>query len=194
MSSPDSPDHSTTSQEPDDLRQRVEQALRELPLSKADIAIVAPQLVGFYLHSPHHGQYKPDSSFFDFHRNVTDVVKHFRRHGLTLEEYLRAAVKEPQLFTENPATVIANIEGVFKHFRADGVRLKDYLRAGLDRPVLFTEDPATLIANTEAVVEYFRADGPTLHGYLSATDGPLAGAIWWSRLTKQDKGRGGRGR
>jgi hypothetical protein len=48
---------------------------------------------------------------------VARMVSHFREHGLTLSDYLRAAVRQPQLFYQLPSTIQRNIEQVVTHFR-----------------------------------------------------------------------------
>ncbi len=36
--------------------------------------------------------------------NITQVVEHFKPHGLTLNQYLKAATKQPSLFYQKPET------------------------------------------------------------------------------------------
>lgn len=141
------------------MRERVEQALRELPLSEPDIAATTVHLCRFNLLFRDHLPRNSDSSFFDFRRKVTEVVTHFNGAGLTLPDYLDAAVKQPQLFCQSPATLIGNIEGAAEHFREHGLTLPNYLGAAIKQPQLFCHSPATLIDNIEGVVEHFHAHG-----------------------------------
>jgi hypothetical protein len=108
---------------------RIERALRELPLSEEQIATAAPALADDFLLRD--GKVRDDSSLFDFRRKVTAVAEHFQEHGLTLPDYLHAAVNQPQLFYQSPATLIGNIEGVVSRFEPDGLTLPAYLRAAV---------------------------------------------------------------
>src|SRR5947209_653541 len=142
------------------MRGRIEQALRELPLSEEDIAQVAPQLAeGFLLRD--RKITKPDSSFFRFRDKIHAVVDRFRQYGLTLPDYLQAALKQPSLFTRSPATVVGNIKAVAYHFREHGLTLPDYLQAALKQPCLFSQAPVTITGNIEAVAKHFREHGLT---------------------------------
>jgi hypothetical protein len=100
--------------------------------------------------------------------SVETIVSHFAAHGLTKGDYLRAAVKHPQLFVQRPQTFIANVEGVTNHFRAAGLTVADYLRAAIRHPQLFLHRPQTLIANVEGVTDHFRAAGLSVADYLRA--------------------------
>lgn len=148
------------------LLARIRQALHELPLSKAEIAVVAPKLaaglVRFHCGSP------SESPFFDIRSKVTAVCEHFAAEGLTLPEYVHAARRNPQLFVKAPASSIANVEAVAHRFQPDGLTLRSYLQAALRAPPLFAMSAATVIANIEAVVDHFAGDGLTFRQYLQA--------------------------
>jgi hypothetical protein len=100
--------------------------------------------------------------------NLEGVVDHFRERGLTMRDYLRAAVEQPSLFTLSPSTVVGNIEGVVEHFREYGLSLSEYLFAAVKKPQLFYQSPAKLQSNIEGVVDHFREHGLTLRVYLRA--------------------------
>jgi hypothetical protein len=87
------------------------------PLSEADIAAVANHLLDTNLLLEPGFQLKPDSSFFDFHHKVHAVVGHFRRDGLTLPDYLRAAVMQPSLFCQSHATIICHVNLLIDLYR-----------------------------------------------------------------------------
>lgn len=148
------------------LEASVERALRELPLSDADIAAVAPPLAAglfrFRCGS------RDDSSFFDIRGKVTAVCEHFAGEGLTLPDFVRTACRQPQLFVKAPASLIANVEAVVHHFQPHGLTLRGYLQAALKVPPLFAMSPATIIANVETVASRFAGDGLTLRQYLQA--------------------------
>jgi len=42
--------------------------------------------------------------------NIEGVARHFRKYGLTIDDYLRAAVKQPPLLHESAATVSQSCE------------------------------------------------------------------------------------
>jgi len=151
------------------MREHIEQALRALPLSEADIASVASRLQGAppLLQEPSPLRFET-TTFFDFRSKVTAMVEHFSADGLTLKDYLRAAVKKPSLFYQSPVTLQANIEGVVEHFHKDGLMLKDYLRAAIKHPPLFYQSSPTVQANIEGVARHFRKDGLLLKDYVRA--------------------------
>ena len=95
------------------------------------------------------------------------MAEHFREYGLTRHAYLRAALKQPALFLQAPATIIANLEAVAL-FRGEGLSLPEYLRAALRQPNLFIQSAATGMARIAAVAEHFREHGLTRHAYLRA--------------------------
>ena len=97
------------------------------------------------------------------------MVRHFAEHGLTLADYLRAAIKNRRLFGQVPETIQSNIESVVRHFAAEGLTLTDYLRAALQQPQLFSQTPATIQSNVETVVRHFATHGLTVGDYLHAT-------------------------
>lgn len=91
------------------MRERVEQALRELPLSEEDIAKATPALldrVRFLQQKSAGRSPQLDSPLFDYRRKVNAVVERFADNGLTLADYMRAAVQYPQLFYQAPDTVV----------------------------------------------------------------------------------------
>jgi hypothetical protein len=151
------------------LRARIEQALRELPLSEEDIAAVASGLLDSNLVVQRYAKCRLESAFFDFRGKVTAVVEHFAVHGLTLHDYMRAAVKYPALFTHKPVTVIRRIESVAAHFQEHGLTLPAYVRAAVRHPAPFYQSPATIQGNIEQVVSHFQEHGLTLKDYLKAT-------------------------
>ena len=149
------------------IQARIEQALRELSISQAHLAAVAPQIAASLLLR---GDSPPglNSSLFDFRRKVVAVVEHFTGAGLTLPVYLRAALRQPSLFYQSPATIIGNVEGVAKHFKPHGLALPAYLRAIRRQPQLFYQSPTTITSNIEGIVNHFAGHGLTLPAYLRA--------------------------
>src|SRR5262249_46606194 len=141
--------------------------LRELPLSEKEIAAVAPQLAGSLLRL-RGGRMTADSALFDFCGKVTAVVEHFAPDGLTLQDYLGAAVRQPTLLGLKPATVIRHADAVAAHFQKHGLTLPAYLRAACRQPQLFYQSPSTIQGNIEQVASHFREHGLTLKDYLRA--------------------------
>src|SRR5437773_12259063 len=88
---------------------RVGQALRELPLSESDIAAVAEHITSSFLFL-NQKLANPDSSLFCFRDKVTAVQAHFVGHGLSLPDYLGAAVK-PVPLSKSLAAFIAELSG-----------------------------------------------------------------------------------
>jgi hypothetical protein len=119
-------------------------------------------------HIPDLAARAPESGLFDFQSRVEPVLQRFSRHGLTRDDYLKAAIRHPQLFCLNPETVTSNIERVVAHFVPDDLAPKAYLQAAVKQPSLFYQRPETIIANVEGVLEHFAADGLTRSDYLRA--------------------------
>lgn len=103
-----------------------------------------------------------------FYKKSTPIIEYFAEYGLTQENYLRAAVKNNQLFYQNPEKIISNIETVQKHFKNNGLKLEDYLKAALSHPQLFFHKPSTIISNIEGVSNHFKDNGLSLDDYLKA--------------------------
>ena len=75
---------------------------------------------------------------------------------MTLRDYVRAATKESSLFSQSPATIIANIEGVPEHFHEQGLELRDYLQAAIRQPALFSQSPETIIGHVNLIIDLHR--------------------------------------
>jgi hypothetical protein len=149
------------------LEARIKRALRELPLDEGDITAVARKLCGKL------ARFRGDSiwnnpAFFDIKGKVTAISHRFARQGLTLDDYLRVARRQPQLLITSPAIVIARIERVVAHFSRYELTLPCYLHAAMKAPPLFGMSSASVIANVEAVLNRFAGDGLTPRQYLQA--------------------------
>jgi hypothetical protein len=153
---------------------RIRQELDKLPLTDAQKEAILPALLRQAAFIDTKGGRRPsgnlrtDSDLFDFARKMQAVVDHFPHGGLSVSDYLRAVLKQPQLFTQSSATIIAHIEAVTNHFRDQGLTIRDYLRAAVKHPALFVQSPPTTIANIQTVAEHFREQGLTLRDYLHA--------------------------
>jgi len=85
-----------------------------------------------------------------------------------MRDYVRDAMRHPQLLGLAPSTLIRNAEGVVDHFRPQGLTLRSYLLAVRTNLSLLTQVPATIIANVESAASHFREHGLNLHDYLRA--------------------------
>ncbi len=146
---------------------RFEQALRQLPLAEPDITVVAGKLADKFAHVRSNSLLN-SSALFDIRGKVTSVCDHFAGDGLTLDNYLCAALRRPQLFIKSPATIITNIERVAAHFSRYDLMRRRYLHAAVKTPLLFVTNPDTVIANVETVIQHFAGDGLNLRQYLQA--------------------------
>ncbi|WP_437193660.1 hypothetical protein [Planctomicrobium sp. SH527] len=109
-----------------------------------------------------------DSGFFDFASKLQEVATHFENDGLTLPQYLQAALKQPQLFHQSPATIAGNIEGLVDRFTKEGLTTRQYLQAAIKQPSLFSRTPTSVAHNIEGVAARFAAEGLTTQRYLQA--------------------------
>lgn len=87
------------------------------------------------------------STVFLYSKKINDVVLIFEKNGLTIDKYLPAALKQPQLFCQSPDTIAANINGVVAQFKDRGLTVEKYLPAALKQPPLFYQ-PHSLLWNT----------------------------------------------
>jgi hypothetical protein len=153
----------------ENFRNRVRNALRPLltddALLERTTLKIEQSLRGF---KGFKWQFSEHSTYFDCEEKVGRMVAHFAPDGLTTQAYLRAAVKRPDLFYQNPETLIHNIEGVTDHFLAHGLTRRAYLRGAVSHPQIFYQKPATLIANIEGVADHFCRDGLSCEKYLRA--------------------------
>ncbi len=116
---------STEIEPPDQLLSRIREGLDKLLLSEEQKAAVAPRLLENLRFLDSRGGKTPggylreDSSVFDFETKIRGVVERFTDDGLTTKDYLQAAVRQPQLFTQLPDTISKHIELVFDLYDKD---------------------------------------------------------------------------
>ena len=101
-------------------------------------------------------------------QSVKSVVEKFKNNGLTLEKYLSACVKQPQLFYQSPETIEKNIKTLVEKFEANGLTIDNYLSACIKWPQLFFQSSETIEKNIKALVEKFKNNGLTLEKYIPA--------------------------
>jgi hypothetical protein len=154
---------------------RIRQELDKLPLSEEQKAQAIPKILNSVLFldtytgtRTRQDELREDSSIFEFATKVQAVVERFAAEGLTTKDYLRAALRQPQLFCQKPTTIAGNIAGVVALFTDQGLTVTDYLRAAQKRPQLFGQKPATIAANIAGVVALFTDQGLTATDYLRA--------------------------
>jgi hypothetical protein len=69
------------------------------------------------------------------------MVNRFKNEGLTVKDYIKAALKTPTLFYRAPASISRNILEVADKFKNEGLTPKIYLKAALKYPALFICTP-----------------------------------------------------
>jgi hypothetical protein len=153
---------------------RIREELDKLPLPEEQKAEVAPKILKLTnvldtrAGRVDGGNLGEDSTVFDFQSKINGVVERFAAEGLTREDYLQAAVKNPSLFGMSPETVEGNIRGVVERFAAEGLTRQAYVKAAVRQPPLFYQDPETVEKNIRGVVERFAAEGLTRQDYVKA--------------------------
>lgn len=144
---------------------RIRQELGKLPLTDEEIDRVVPRIAAstrFFSHIT------PESPFFDFEKKINTVVERFSDDGLTTNNYLRAALKHPQILCMSSDKIVGNITGVVEQLADAGLNTRDYLSAAQKNPALFYQKPETIAGNMTGVVAQFATEGLTLRHYLSA--------------------------
>ena len=100
--------------------------------------------------------------------NVKGVIKRFEKHGLTIDKYLIACIKQNKLFYLFPEKVVQNVEELVMKFNEDGLTTEKYLEACIKHPQLFCQDPRTIERNIRGVAKRFEKEGLTIKRYLEA--------------------------
>lgn len=153
---------------------RIQEELNKLPLTESEKKTAISGIMNnvLFLDTGNNkrpsGNIQPDSSFFNFARKIEEVANCFEKDGLTLPKYLNAALRQPPLFYQSPATVAQNVTSVVEYFADAGLTTTQYLRAAVKQPPLFYQSPETIIRNVEGVVEFFVGNGLTAENYLQA--------------------------
>ncbi|MEM1535187.1 MAG: hypothetical protein QW199_00605 [Candidatus Pacearchaeota archaeon] len=148
-----------------DLEARIAQALRECGLGEKEIKQVAGKIKTYVEFI---GPLKADSSFWNFRSKLEKVVEAFSDEDLTYDEYLQAALEQPQLFYQSPDTIESNIRDLVRRFEPEGLTVKAYLKAALEKPQLFCQSPDTIEFNIRDLVRRFEPEGLTVKAYLQA--------------------------
>jgi hypothetical protein len=92
---------------------RIRLELEKLPLTDTQRDGVVPKLLQHVTFLDTAGgqnnfeNLRIDSALFDFARKISDVEQRFEPDGMASGDYLHAAVKQPSLFCQSPATIIA---------------------------------------------------------------------------------------
>ncbi|MEM2713626.1 MAG: hypothetical protein QXS07_00305 [Candidatus Pacearchaeota archaeon] len=148
-----------------DLEARIAQALRECGLGEKEIKQVGGQIKTYVEFID---PIKADSSFWNFRSKLEKVVEAFSDEDLTYDEYLKAALEQPQLFYRSPKTIESNIRDLVRRFEPEGLTTKAYLKAALKWPSLFCQSPDTIESNIRDLVRRFEPEGLTVKAYLKA--------------------------
>src|SRR5262245_7670047 len=88
--------------------------INKLPLTRQEKAEIAPKLEEYvrFLDTDgggkKGGKMRADSGVFGFVERVNTVAARFSAEGLSVSQYLSAALKQPSLFMQSPATVEGN--------------------------------------------------------------------------------------
>ena len=78
------------------------------------------------------------------------MVKRFEKEELISNEYIKACIKHPSLFSLSPDTIENNVREVVKRFEKEGLISSEYIKACIKHPSLFGYSPDT-------IEEHFRA-------------------------------------
>jgi hypothetical protein len=88
---------------------------------------------------------KEDCAFWNFNDKLKQAAEFLK---ISKSEYLRAALKHPQLFYQSVESIKHNVEGAAKLL---GIPVKLYIKAALKRPTLLTSSPDTVYAHYVAL-------------------------------------------
>ncbi|MDR3126354.1 MAG: hypothetical protein LBT92_01855 [Rickettsiales bacterium] len=93
-----------------ELKSHVISKLLEIPgMGMEQAEITAGKLLAKDLSNYLFSVSKKDSSIFDFCGKIQSTAERFKSEGLTISDYLKAAVKQPSLFYQSPETVAGHI-------------------------------------------------------------------------------------
>ena len=153
---------------------RIRDELRRLPLTAEQQEKLVPRLLQRTTFLDTDGRVRPpgklqvDSSLFNFAAKLQGVVARFEEHGLTLDDYLRAAIARPELFYQAPASVVQNIATTVTLFAEEGLTPRRYLAAALAEPTLFTQSAATTEAKIAGTVARLAKHGLSRRAYFKS--------------------------
>jgi hypothetical protein len=156
------------------LLPRIRQELDKLPLTEAEKEQLAPLLLdGLTFFDTRGGKQDsggvtPDSTVFNIADKVQALVQRFQNDGLTTRDYVKLALRRPQLFYQSPDTTAAHIVGVVDRFAGEGLTIRKYLKAAFKRTALFTMNPNTISENIDGMVGRFADEGLITRAYLDA--------------------------
>ena len=83
-------------------------------------------------------------------KNVRDLIKRFENEGLNSADYIKACIKQPQLFCQSPNTIENNVRDLVKRFENEGLNSIDYIKACIKLPSLFCQSPNTIEEHIKA--------------------------------------------
>ena len=111
---------------------------------------------------------KKGGEIFNFTDKIQSIVRIFRDEGLTIKQYLAAALRQPALFTQSYGTIEGNIRNLVAVFKDEGLTVKQYLAAALRQPALFYQSPDTIKGNIQNLVAAFKDEGLSTKQCLAA--------------------------
>lgn len=95
-------------------------------------------------------------------KNIEGVTGSFFSEGLTVQQYLKAAKRNPFMLVHKPETIEYNIRETANRFREFGVTAESHLKNALRHPPLFSMSPSTIEKNMKTKAKLFTAEGLTL--------------------------------
>lgn len=102
--------------------------------------------------------------------NLKGLAKLFINEGLSYNETLRAAKKNPFMLFQKPETMEYNIKEVARRFKDFGLTNEKYLECALNQSVLFSISPNTIEKNINETVKIFEKDGLSTEKYLNCAE------------------------
>ncbi len=102
--------------------------------------------------------------------NLQGLTKLFSNEGLSYNDTLKAAKKNPFMLFHKPETMEYNIKEVVKRFKEFGLTNEKYLKCALNQSVLFSISPNTVEKNINETVKIFEKDGLSTEKYLNCAE------------------------
>ena len=98
--------------------------------------------------------------------NLNGLANAFSNEGLTYNELLKAAKRNPFILFQKPETMEYNIREVAKRFKEYGLTDEKYLHYALKDALLFSYSPDRIQKNINGTVKLFESYGLTTEKYL----------------------------
>ena len=125
-------------QTPEETRQKLIESLVAVPITPEQAARTADLLLANVVTLSVFQHSSPTAATFDFKEKLDTLAETFQDYGFKRQDFVQAALRQPQLFYRNPQTTIQNVKDLVAMFAVEGLTVKPYIAAAMKQPSLLT--------------------------------------------------------